>query len=161
MPDVTYTKHGAIRWGADAVGKIDWDPENKTGEASVTDEVTGTVYPIGESGGGGGEESDFSTATVTFLNSLGEGDRSSYDAACISVESDGIEVEVEAVARNAEVTFTVPLYKGKITIPAEFMFVGDLDADIMPQVTGNAEFSNANLVITGDCTINAAGFTIE
>lgn len=111
----------------------------------------------GSGGGGGGGSSDFSTAQVTFLNSLGDGNRAAYAVAVISVLSDGVGYYTGSVDRNEEKVVTVPLYKGKLSFPLISVFVEGVDMEVFPQFTGNAELSGTTIIITGDCTINAAG----
>lgn len=44
---------GFLRFSDEAVAAVNWDDQQHTGEAGVTDETTGTVYPFG---GGGGDD---------------------------------------------------------------------------------------------------------
>lgn len=45
--------NGFLRFSDEAVAAVNWDDQQHTGEAGVTDETTGTVYPFG---GGGGDD---------------------------------------------------------------------------------------------------------
>lgn len=117
----------------------------------------------GSGGGGGGGSSDFSTAEVTFLNSLGEGDRESYrfTGAVASDDAEGIVASTFGIHRNETTVFKIPLYKGTYYMSSSS--IGGVDNSIMPQVSGNIEMdmTNQRFVITGDCSINAAGGPVE
>lgn len=44
--------NGFLRFSDESVAAVNWDDQQHTGEAGVTDETTGTVYPFG----GGGDD---------------------------------------------------------------------------------------------------------
>lgn len=44
---------GFLRFSDEAVASLNWNDQQHSGEAGVTDETTGTVYPFG---GGGGDD---------------------------------------------------------------------------------------------------------
>lgn len=44
---------GFLRFSDEAVASVNWDDQQHSGEAGVTDETTATVYPFG---GGGGDD---------------------------------------------------------------------------------------------------------
>lgn len=44
---------GFLRFSDEAVASVNWNDQQHSGEAGVTDETTGTVYPFG---GGGGDD---------------------------------------------------------------------------------------------------------
>lgn len=44
--------NGFLRFSDEAVSSVNWDDQQHSGEAGVTDETTGTVYPFG----GGGDD---------------------------------------------------------------------------------------------------------
>ena len=45
--------NGFLRFSDEAVASVNWNDQQHSGEAGVTDETTGTVYPFG---GGGGDD---------------------------------------------------------------------------------------------------------
>lgn len=55
--------NGFLRFSDEAVASVNWNDQQHSGEAGVTDEKTGTVYPFG----GGGGDSDFKINNVTFV----------------------------------------------------------------------------------------------
>lgn len=106
--------------------------------AEVENLVTGEMY----SGGGGGD-SDFSTAEVTA--ELAEGVVVvEMTAARIDAEDDALVTEVIFLPANLTQTFV--LYKGKATVPIP----EDYSVSI---VSGNAAVEDYNIIITGDCTL--------
>lgn len=106
-----------------------------------------------ESGGGGGE-SDFTTAEVTFV--LPEGTEEVDSFAFIQTVDEGegepasVFVGIAPITTNAK--RNVPLYKGLTAI----MLSGFADSGYtIGSVSGDAEYNNITgiLMITGDCTI--------
>lgn len=156
MAGEKYTNIGKARWENANVGVIKWDPENKAGLASVIDETTGTVYEIG---GGGGGESDFSTATVT-LKSNGSGYYSLYLPCLVNFGSMPLcTVANPPIYPDAPQTFEVPMYNGLAGIPV--YSIKDTDTSADPILEGSCELKTAGPIswyeITGDCTITLAG----
>ena len=106
-------------------------------------------------GSGGGGESDFSTAEVTFENV--DITTRPYQAIVTSVESDSIKsVDGEV---SSPFTVTVPLYKGKNILPVSCIHFND--ESYMPTTEGSVEFSieSMGFVVTGDGTIKAKGLS--
>lgn len=54
---------GFLRFSDEAVASVNWNDQQHSGEAGVTDEKTGTVYPFG------GGSSDLNTAEITIKSS--------------------------------------------------------------------------------------------
>lgn len=114
------------------------DLANKTAE--VVNLVTGEQYA-----GGGGGDSDFSTAEVTITNTsetltnmyipnANELSGTPFEPACIPNI---------AIPSGQTVVISAVLYKGRLMIPAS--------PDITP--SGDAEISNGMIIISGDCTL--------
>lgn len=143
---------GLLRFKDQAVAKINWDSETHTGNATVTDEKTGTVYQLG------GGESDFSIAQVTFKNTLGTGERTPYTATLPAVyenENPGINNEPISMLRNETATVPISLYKGHCYI--DINTFDRWDTEIEPVTTGDVNFENGLFEITGNGTIDVAG----
>lgn len=107
---------------------------------------------------GGGGSSDFSTATVTFINSAAP-DRT-YDVTLATVGNDpDIEDAVysgdgRTVIGGSQISVVVPLYKGRYVLPTDAF--ADVDFTVMPTTTGGVTVSDA-VYVTGDGTITLAG----
>ena len=100
-------KDGYIRWSGEAVGAIRWDTEEKEGMAVVIDEANGETYEIG----GGGGESDISTAQITI-----EGQHLSVTGTipiCETFDDPAAPVpgSVQILTELFPGTYTIPLYK--------------------------------------------------
>ena len=124
-----------------------------TGEAlSCYNQDTDTEYI---NGGGGGGDSDFSTAEITYINSNTQFS-AFYTVNAVIIEDDKIIQKVFRV--DDEITVTVPLYKGKLSLLLGF---NNIDEEIQPQFTGSIEPDEDwdNLIITGNGTITCAGIT--
>ena len=92
---------------------------------------------LGQSGGG---SSDFSTAQVTFDNSAGA------QFLLPITYNDGAEANSAPLVEGVSGIQTAILYKG--------MAVGlILDEGVTVTTTGDAEYDDGALLITGDCTI--------
>ena len=127
---------GVARWSEDAVGMINWDNTAKEGTAQVTDETTGTVYQIG-----GGGESDFSTAQVTFVNT---NTVTGVPFICNDPEFNLLGTGGVAFQKDLP-TLTVVLYKGHCYI------LGNDQLEISGNITYDSDAEVYD--ITGDCTI--------
>lgn len=150
---IVYSNTGAIRWGADAVGEIKWDPNNHVGEASVTDETTGTVYEIGEGGGG---DSDFSTAQMT-LSITG----TAFFGEIEVIANDQMIYALNSAAESGVVT--VVLYKG-VSSKGTFLtkepittYSGDITLD---EAELFDEMYETQFTVTGDCSVTLVGNTL-
>lgn len=102
-----------------------------------------TITPFISADGGGGD-SDFSTATVTFVMTNYE-DGYSGDFDLINVNGDYINTLFTSSVASSSAQAV--LYKGKA-----YTSVGDITS-----VEGNATLGDAEVEITGDCTINFTG----
>lgn len=103
-------------------------------------------------GGGGGGSSDFSTATVTLINT----DTSTqYFFRADSIQNDGIKETTVSVVEPVDVE--IPLYKGNHTIT--IMSIASNDMDVLPTGTGGVtvDMPNMSIIITGDGTLTAKG----
>ena len=100
--------------------------------------------------GGGGGDSDFSTAEVTFINS---GDAGSYKYTLMTIDND--EYALKKINVDDSVTVIVALYKGEVVLPLESF--EDIDTSEMPTSTGGVEIDLINnlLTITGNGTFTA------
>ena len=94
---------------------------------------------------GGGGSSDFSTAEVT-IASFDDGGYTEYEypLPCVDDEYNTLVI-LHPIARDNSRIFTVPLYKGKLTINT-----GE-NIGISGNFVYNSDFGE--LTITGDCTI--------
>ena len=113
----------------------------------------------GEGGGGGGE--DITTATITFINTGGEGTVYGvnipsviYDD-CFDYNHVFLDPESYSVTDSTDVIAT--LYKGKVIYPLNSIYDGD--ADTMPTSSGGVsiDMENNAIVVTGDGTLTWVG----
>lgn len=103
--------------------------------------------------GGGGGSSDFSAAQVTFLNS-NENIAYSVNVPTLNDEY-GVLQDYAGIEYDMPHTCTIPLYKGKATIPIDsFSGVGRI---AVPTLTGDITFDGTAVIIEGDGTITFAG----
>lgn len=130
-------------------------------EADPTGEVTSCRNIINgvEYVGGGGGSSDFSTAEVTFINSLqgsvyGVAELVQLTDSGMIISSD--ENNIHAVNYGENVVITFPLYKGAFIANPELIFYR-IGIETMPITTGNIELSEAGIIITGNGTFTAEG----
>lgn len=84
--------------------------------------------------------SDITTAQVT-LTYEGGGMVNNY-LGFPTIENDAMHCSVE----NSEGTYTVPLYKGSIAIST--------NGQTATVISGDAEISDGNIIITGDCSLS-------
>ena len=127
-----------------------------TDEAVLSNTPTSAkTYTNGEwadAEGGGGGDSDFTTAEVTFINSTVGGE---YSVTFMFADDTlGLNLQIVEVNTDAE-TVQVPIYKGIPTI-----ITGQSFADIqqsMPTVTGNIELVASGFAVSGSGTITCAG----
>ena len=126
-------------------------------EVQSTDGVIGSVKVNGQEYGGGGGESDFSTAEVTFISVS-----DMYKASGIFVDNvnECIKFEEYFVSPQTPVTVTVALYKGKNILPINC--VTENDQSYMPTTEGSVEFSieSMGFIVTGNGSITAKGTSI-
>ena len=111
---------------------------------------------IAEGGGGGG--GDYSTATVTFINSASG---KSYTLLPIwpTIGENELEYpkgETGSVEVFSSQEFGIPMYKGKAVLPLG-NWIDDVDNEVMPITTGGVSFDLLNFNITGDGTITFSG----
>lgn len=130
-------------------------------DIEVTDTVgegligEGLAVEIAEGGGGG--DSDFSTAEVTFINSE-SGKLYTVNPVWPAIAEDGLKypdgtVSIDVASSH---TFMIPMYKGRAVVSPDC--ISDSDTQVMPTFTGGVEFDESyNFVITGDGTITAKG----
>lgn len=137
-------KDGYIRWSDEAVGAIRWDTEEKEGMAVVIDEANGETYEIG----GGGGDSDFSTANVT-INVTGETENVTANLSTYMIILDGGIISDMGYCEYGDTTFQVVLYKNSMT--------ADLECDSITSHSGDVTIDDTTLTITGDCTITCVG----
>lgn len=104
---------------------------------------------------GGGGESDFSTAQVTFKNA--DITTNAYNTNVSVIKDNGIEMDYESVL--LPVTVAVPLYKGVNILPPNC--ITEADDSYMPTTEGSIEFDieSGGFVVTGDGSITAKGRT--
>lgn len=118
-----------------------------TGEAvSCYNQDTNTEYI----GGGGGGDSDFSTAEVTFNNTA----TGSYWIGVPRIETD--KLVFNKINVLTPVTVAVPLYKGSCT----FLLIADsINTSVKPTFTGGVSIDEtfSFITVTGDGTFTAAG----
>lgn len=102
---------------------------------------------------GGGGESDFSTAEVTFVNV--DITTSPYIVSVSAIKDNMIKMDGGNVL--LPITITVPLYKGTNILPVTC--IANNDESYMPTTEGSVEFSieSMGFVVTGDGTIKAKG----
>lgn len=125
---------------------------NKSTSCKVIDEATGEV--IAQSGGGGGDESDLTTATVTFINNISDSP-TAYGAFVYSDEYEG-EVTNHSnglmpIETQQTVVATVILYKGEASI--DLTEVGQTQGATI-SASGDATVKmGLFLLVTGDATV--------
>ena len=129
--------------------------EIDTGKIYAFDEESGDwIEQPGAGGGGGGGGSDFSTATVTLINT-GSDDELQMQGAFIFKTDESTPRDSTYWCVNGYVgsnTSTVVLYKGLAVVE---IFYGGNFATI-ESVTGDAVEDDGYIYITGDCTITAS-----
>ena len=106
-------------------------------------------------GGGGGGSSDFSSATITLINSL---PNSVYYAQIIHAEDNHLVTSEVSIGGNAgPISLIVPLYKGELVVDITQSTLSDVTS--MPICTDGVrlEMSPPSFVITGNGTITADG----
>jgi len=110
------------------------------------------AYSTGESGGGGGDSGDWSTAQVTFISTKGD-----YYPSIPVVSEEGLVIERLSVLVGTPVTYEIPLYKGSCYL--DIGLFRDIDGNLV--CTGGVEYVHnefhRGVVITGDGTFSADG----
>lgn len=91
---------GFLRFSDEAVASVNWNDQQHSGEAGVTDETTGNVYPFG--GGGGGD--DLIELEYTFDNDIGKIELSKTPAELKQLIEAGKNFKFVCSAELAEVT---------------------------------------------------------
>ena len=123
----------------------------------MIDEATGEV--IAQSGGGGGE-SDYTTAEVTVSGEF-------TDPVILSIPNIVTNGDAAAITNYAElnsehnsVTLTVPLYKGYLVLTSSNLATSAGNPLTVSEVTGDI-VNEGQVIVTGDGTItlSAAGNT--
>ena len=113
----------------------------------------GFVSAIGNiSGGGGGGESDFSTAEVTVVNNHSR--NAEIRVACVESEY-SISENYTYVDTNTTATVIAILYKGKAS--GNVNIDGGVDYNIEGE--GDVEIDSSDFYVTGDCTITIQSST--
>lgn len=128
------------------------DPSIQLIEKTITEngtyETKGEMYnkvTVNVEGGGG--ESDFSTAKVTFNVSV-----ASAGAVFAFISSEYNDIEINNVSLGVgESTYTIPLYKN-----GQYMRVSYKDGTT-PVITGDVTYEGNEFAVTGDCTISVEG----
>ena len=109
------------------------------------DGVIESVKINGEEAGGGGGDSDFSTATLTVNGNFTQSDL--FMVSVIEKDPNNEDIAFPQL-QNGNSTYTVILYKGRSAL----MFMGSQSRTIT--VSGNIETVGTGVyIITGDCTI--------
>lgn len=99
-----------------------------------------------------GGSSDFSTATVTFINA--DTTTSPYFVQIFHI-TDGAYISTEEISVSDSVSVDVPLYKGRAE--AELLILQGIAQSYLPTATGGVTFEMPKFIITGDGTITAKG----
>ena len=101
---------------------------------------------------GGGGDSDFSIAKVTFISSANK-----YYCSMIIIDGDANTFRQIEVTDVMPVTVEVVLYKAKTIM--DLGIFSDIDGNVLPQTTGGVsiDFDNSAFIITGNGSFTAAG----
>lgn len=140
----------AARFGERRVMVTDYDETAVEVNAKVVDEDTGEVICECESGGGG--DSDFGIANVTFINTSPTG---SYNAQNVIYVVDDEELDKGIyVGPNETITMPIVLYKGISRIA-----IIPINQEVAPTLTGSITYDNETrlFVCTGDGSITCEG----
>ena len=108
-----------------------------------------------EAGGGGGGDSDFSTATVTLINSDAQNTYFNISPLPVLTEWEGqTYLEVLDIGVYDEATTNVILYKGSAKVS-----LSEYDEQTPPIIEGSATYDEDQLafIVTGECTITVKG----
>ena len=144
MPDITYTTTNTeLTSIANAI-------RQKTGKQGTIEYPAGYVNEIGAISGGGGD-SDFSTAEVSFRATDYE-----YNVDGItSISNDEIITARNSVTPDVGLTVIIPLYKGAATLYAEIF--SNIDPNAMPICDGDIELTQEGFKVTGNGSITIKG----
>ena len=144
MPNVE-SKPVATSIRVDHEHTLEMRADMATKTAEVENVTTGEMY----SGGGG--DSDFSTAEVTFKSNAAE-----YDILAIPyLENGTLVTKPTYVNTENDKTFIVPLYKGSVQFDARIF--SNLDATFPPVCEGDIELTELGFIVTGDGSITLKG----
>lgn len=113
---------GFLRFSDEAVASVNWDDQQHSGEAGVTDETTGTVYPFG---GGGGD--DLIELEYTVDNNAGAIKLSKTPAELNTLISEGKDFKFVCSAEAAEVT---PMSEGDTYIAVGYYLNNNILTDL-------------------------------
>ena len=102
--------NGFLRFSDEAVASVNWDDQQHTGEAGVTDEKTGTVYPFG------GGDSDLEIVELTFSLASGVSGAIIYGQFIFDYGLESEHVESYFSIESGTVTTHAMLYKGSGSI---------------------------------------------
>lgn len=129
-----------------------WTDLNKLNIVEIKSE-NGEVDSVkinGEDSGGGGGESDFSTAKVTLINN---GSPDGYKISLPTLtDENGIDFSSD-ITVSSEVVVQVPLYKGKLKVGFAIFNVIEGPATVSGDIFIDDDFDY--LLITGDGTFTA------
>lgn len=117
---------------------------------NVTDIIEDLATNWSGDGGGGGGSSDFSTATVTFTNTL-DGPANVTCANLFQTDEINASSGLLEMASQESATVDVILYKG-------YAFA-DLEHGSFSVVSGDATISGNTVTINGDCTLSISSGT--
>lgn len=104
----------------------------------------------------GGDSNDFSTATVTFLNTASSG---GYDVFAGTCTDDGFTITHHMATIDSPAQFLIPLYKGSAFFPLSTMINAQQLQEELPTTSGGVslDMQTGNLIIIGDGTFAAKG----
>lgn len=120
----------------------------------VVSEVIDLVAPLIQGGGGGG--GDFTIASATFTNTNTQGGTYTVFLPIPYPDEDneGLVVRTISVGYDEPITMPIALFQGKMTLRMECF--SNINSEVMPVITGNAELTQNGLVVTGDFTLSAS-----
>ena len=124
--------------------------------ANKSAEVVNLVNGEKWTNGGGGGDSDFSTAEVTFKT-----DRNNYTIKGITyiAPKAGTVTNYFTVEQGTDVTLIIPLYKGNADIYIDIFY--GVNRSFTPVCTGDVEIGEFGFKITGDCSITLDGEGVQ
>lgn len=119
------------------------------GDGTVLVDASGTAVPNKSEGGGGGGESDFSTAELTF--NLADGALVNFNVAHYQIQGDsGMALGANSVFASTPNTINTILCKGSSMLTFTRISTGYA----IKSISGDIEdVGNNNYIITGDCAI--------
>lgn len=102
---------GFLRFSDEAVAAVNWNDQQHAGEAGVTDETTGTVYPFG-----GGGDDDFEVVELSFSLASGIDGAVIYGQFIFDYGLETEHIESYFTIESGTVTTHAMLYKGSGSI---------------------------------------------